>query len=88
MGTETERNTAPMPRWRGGRLAWALDRYGESRKHYAAARKIYETLGDEDGIGIVEMLSGFINRGDQRVDESEANFRLALELGRKTATST
>ncbi len=67
-----------------GRLAWALDRYGESRKHYAAARQIYETLGDENGIGVVEMLSGFINRGDQHLQEAEANFRLALELGQKT----
>lgn len=67
-----------------GRLEWAADRYENSRRAHLIAQPIYESIGDESGYGICEMLLGFLDRGDGKIDESEAHFQKGLELGRKT----
>ena len=66
-----------------GRLAWAADRYGEARKFYAEAQNIYESIGDEKGSVLADMLMGFLDRGDGNLERAETRFERALELGRK-----
>jgi predicted ATPase/class 3 adenylate cyclase len=63
-----------------GRIAWAADRYDECRKFHEQARSIFVELGDHDGIALCEMLTGFLDRGDGKLDESEAHFRRGLEI--------
>lgn len=67
-----------------GRLAWALDQYDEVRRCQTRALEIFESIGDEEGMGLVLMLLAFLDRGDQRLEEAERGFRRGLELGQRT----
>lgn len=71
-----------------GRLTWAADLYEESRGFHEQARKIYADLGHEAGVGLCEMLAGFLDRGDGRIDDAEAHFRRGLEISERVDHST
>jgi predicted ATPase/class 3 adenylate cyclase len=66
-----------------GRFAWAADRYADARKFYTEAQQIYETIGDERGSALAEMLLGFLDRGDGNLERAEKRFERALQGGRK-----
>jgi predicted ATPase/class 3 adenylate cyclase len=66
-----------------GRLAWAADRYGESRRFYAEAQQLYEAAGDERGTVLADMLTGFLDRGDGDIEGAERRFQRALARARQ-----
>ena len=66
-----------------GRLAWAADRYDESRKFYADAQQLYDAAGDERGSVLADMLTGFLDRGDGDTESAEKRFQRALAGGRR-----
>jgi predicted ATPase/class 3 adenylate cyclase len=66
-----------------GRLAWAADRYEESRRFYAEAQQLYDAAGDERGSILADMLAGFLDRGDGDTESAETRFQRALTGGRK-----
>lgn len=63
-----------------GRLAWAADRYEEARRFHEEAQAIYGQLGDERGLGLCEMLLGFLDRGDGGTESAESRFLRGLEI--------
>lgn len=63
-----------------GRIAWAADRYDDCRKFHEKAQAMFTDLNDQDGIALCEMLTGFLDRGDGKIDESEMHFRRGLEI--------
>jgi predicted ATPase/class 3 adenylate cyclase len=63
-----------------GRIAWAADRYDECRKFHEKAQALFSELDDQKGIALCEMLTGFLDRGDGKLDESETHFRRGLEI--------
>ncbi len=65
-----------------GRIAWAADRYNDSRKFFAEAQRIYDTLGDEAGSALADMLIGFLDR-DDNPPEAEGRFQRAVDVGRR-----
>ena len=66
-----------------GRIAWAADRYGDARRFYAEAQQIYDTVGDEAGSALADMLTGFLDRGDGNLPEAERRFQRAVEVGHR-----
>jgi predicted ATPase len=66
-----------------GRIAWAADRYDDARKFCAGARQIYDEIGDEAGSALTDLLTGFLDRGDGKLDDAEERFQRALSVGRK-----
>ena len=66
-----------------GRLAWAADRFEEACSLYAEARPIYESINDEAGSALAEMLMGFVDRAEGYLESAETHFRRAFEVGRK-----
>ena len=66
-----------------GRIAWAADRYDDARKFCAGARQIYDEIGDETGSALTDLLTGFLDRGDGKLDDAEERFQRALSVGRK-----
>ncbi len=66
-----------------GRIAWAADRYEECRSFHDQAQAIFTELGDENGVALCEMLKGFLDRGDGKLDESEQHFRKGLEIAER-----
>ncbi len=65
-----------------GRIAWAADRYSDSRRFYAEAQQIYDAMGDEAGSALADMLTGFLDRGDGNLQEAERRFQRAVDVGR------
>jgi tetratricopeptide (TPR) repeat protein len=65
-----------------GRLAWATDQYGESRRYLVRAREVYSGLSDEIGASLALALEGFLDRGEGLVDSAESNFQRAAETAR------
>jgi Predicted ATPase len=63
-----------------GRIAWAADRYDECRRYHQRAQALFTELDDKNGIALCEMLTGFLDRGDGRLDEAESHFRRGLEI--------
>lgn len=70
-----------------GRLAWAADRYGEARRFHDQARAIYWQTGDIAGIALTAMLTGFLDRGDGRIEAAEQHFQQGLELANQLGDS-
>ena len=70
-----------------GRIAWAADRYEECRVYYEKARSLFTGLDDQNGIALLEMLTGFLDRGDGKTDEAEAHFQKGLEISRQTGNN-
>ncbi|HRJ72283.1 MAG TPA: adenylate/guanylate cyclase domain-containing protein [Terrimicrobiaceae bacterium] len=66
-----------------GRLAWAADRYDEAVRLYAEAQPLYDSIGDEAGSALADMLTAFINRGNGHHDEAERRFQRGREVGRR-----
>jgi predicted ATPase/class 3 adenylate cyclase len=66
-----------------GRLAWAADRFEEACSLYAEAQPIYESINDEAGSALAEMLMGFVDRAEGYLESAERHFRRAFEVGRK-----
>jgi len=69
-----------------GRLAWAADQYVEAKAFQAEGLRIFESIGDEKGAALSNMLMGFLDRGDRNIDLAEQHFRRGLELATKTGT--
>ncbi len=67
-----------------GRLAWAADQYEEARAFHEEALRIYATIGDESGAALTNMLMGFLDRGDRKLELADQHFRRGLELATKT----
>ncbi|MFZ4683359.1 MAG: ATP-binding protein, partial [Terrimicrobiaceae bacterium] len=63
-----------------GRIAWAADQYEDSRRFHHKAQVIFEQLGDEERVGLCEMLAGFLARGDGQTDIAEKHFQRGLEV--------
>ena len=63
-----------------GRIAWAADHYEESRGFHHQAQELFQQLGDEEKVGLCEMLAGFLARGDGRTDSAEQHFQRGLEV--------
>ena len=61
-----------------GRIAWAADRYSDARRFQAEAQEIYDTLGDEAGSALADMLTGFIDRGDGNVFSERSRWDTGL----------
>jgi predicted ATPase len=66
-----------------GRIAWAADRYEDARKFQAEAQRIFDTIGDEVGSALADMLMGFLDRGDGDIEGAERRFQRALTVGRR-----
>lgn len=63
-----------------GRIAWAADQYEDSRRFHHKAQEIFQQLGDEERVGLCEMLAGFLARGDGQTDSAEQHFQRGLEI--------
>ncbi len=65
------------------RIAWAADRYDDARKYCVEAQQIFDAIGDESGSALADMLTGFLDRGDGRLDEAEQHFQRAWTVGQR-----
>jgi tetratricopeptide (TPR) repeat protein len=65
------------------RIAWAADRYDDARTYCVEAQQIFDAMGDEAGSALADMLTGFLDRGDGRLDEAEQHFQRALTIGQR-----
>ena len=65
-----------------GRLSWCQDRDEDAFRHYRAALAIYEKLGMQLQIGMVEGFLGFTQRNEGNYGEAKVHFDKALSIGK------
>ncbi len=64
-----------------GRLSWSQDRDEDALRHLDAARVIYESLGAQEQVGIIEGVLGFTQRNEGDNAAARRHFERALAIG-------
>ena len=66
-----------------GRLAWAADQYEEAGRYHREAKALYDSIGDEEGSALSDILLAFLDRGNGELDTAEERFKRGQEIGHR-----
>lgn len=63
------------------RLSWCQGRNEHARRRYRSAQFLFQSLGNEEFVGIIEALLGFVERDEGNPEAARAHFYRAAQLG-------
>jgi predicted ATPase/class 3 adenylate cyclase len=66
-----------------GRLSWAQDRDEEALRHYHTAQTLYDGLGMETEVGLIDGYLGFVERNEGNHLRAKAHFESARAIGER-----
>ena len=66
-----------------GRLSWCQDRDADALRYYREAQSLYQSLGLEEQVGVIEAHIGFTERNEGNHQAARAHFDIARTIGEK-----
>jgi len=69
-------------RMAAGRVAWAADRYAESRQFFEQAQRLYESFNDDAGAALARAFQGMFDGHEGKLESAQQHFERALTVGR------
>ena len=66
-----------------GRLSWCQDRDADALRYYREAQSVYQSLGLEEQVGVIEAHIGFTERNEGNHQAARAHFDIARTIGEK-----